>query len=197
MHEETGRPDGIPSERGGTSEAVSPKEPLVTVPFVPDFHFKDQFTCLKSGRVQEFVRSDPQRLVSCNYTKVFVLPNLSDPRRILGFYALSACTVARDHTTTQQQKRIPRGLPVPMVLIGYMGRDDNAPRGLGPALIVDAARRVDRISELGIWGIALHAENEELATKVYLKAGFKRAKQLPGVSGSHLLMFAPLASLLP
>ena len=75
-----------------------------------------------------------------------------------------------------------------------MGRDDNAPKGLGAALIVDAARRVSRITALGIWGLMLDAENDGLVAW-YEKIGFKRARPLKDGPPSKL-MYGPLKSFL-
>jgi len=38
-----------------------------------------------------------------------------------------------------------------MVRIGFMGRDNAAPKGLGAGLIVDAARRVHRNADIAAW----------------------------------------------
>jgi hypothetical protein len=45
-----------------------------------------------------------------------------------------------------------------MMLIGFMGRHDGALKGLGSALIVDAARRVHRNPDLAAWGLMLDSE---------------------------------------
>ena len=198
MHDDAEEADGVLDAGSGAAGATPASQALVTVPLDRRLHRTDQFTCVRSERVQEFFRVDRDHLVQKNYAKVFVISNPVDPGQVWGFYSLSATIVDKNFASTQLQKKIPRGLPVPMALIGYMGRDDQAPKGLGATLLVDAARRISRIADIGIWGIALHAENDDLATKFYLKAGFMRAKQAPG--GDPVprgLMFAPLASLLP
>jgi hypothetical protein len=60
--------------------------------------------------------------VQANYCRVFVLPNPNDPTEIWGFYTLSPSGIARKHATGSDQKRLPGGLPIPLVLIGFMGR---------------------------------------------------------------------------
>jgi hypothetical protein len=71
------------------------------------------------------------------------------------------------------QRRAPGGIPVPMALVGFMGRAAAAPAGFGAVLIHDAALRVSRITDLPCWGLALHPENGPLATW-YEKLGFTR-----------------------
>jgi hypothetical protein len=64
-----------------------------------------------------------------------------------------------------------------MALIGFMGRHEGAPPGLGRGLIIDAARRVLRSEELSGWGLTLEAEAGP-GTKLwdwYLKQGFTAA----------------------
>lgn len=82
-----------------------------------------------------------------------------------------------------------------MARIGYLGRDDNARKGLGAMLVQDAARRASRITDLGIWGLMLDAETEALVAW-YEAAGFKRVR--PPKEGAHpLVMYGPFESFLP
>jgi hypothetical protein len=73
-----------------------------------------------------------------------------------------------------------------------MGRHDEAPKGIGAGLIIDAARRVYRNSDIAAWGLILDAEgqNEQLM-KWYESIGFRRAKKTTGV------LYAPFKSLIP
>jgi len=74
-----------------------------------------------------------------------------------------------------------------------MGRHDDAPRGLGNALLVDAARRVYLNFDIAAWGLMLDSEGGP-GTKLwewYKKQGFTPAKgEKPGV------MYAPLKRLI-
>ena len=126
-----------------------------------------------------FFAKECLELLPANYCRVFVYENPDDPAEIWGFYTLSASQIARAATTGSEQKRIPGGLPVPMVRIGFMGRSDRAPAGLGSALIVDAARRVSRVKDIAVWGLCLDAdggpENAPL-WRWYLRNGFTPAR---------------------
>ncbi len=120
----------------GTSEG-----PLVSVALSAK-HETDKFCCTKSLRVQSFLRSECRQLIEQNYCRVFVIEDPSTAARVLGYYTLSASVIARDNLSNRHQRHAPRGIPVPMVLLGFMGKDDGAPQGMGAALIVEAARRI-------------------------------------------------------
>ncbi len=45
-----------------------------------------------------------------------------------------------------------------MVRIGFMGRDDSAPKTFGAALLVDAARRIHRNPDIAAWGLVLESD---------------------------------------
>jgi hypothetical protein len=132
-------------------------------------------------------------LVPENYCRVFVLPNPDDANEIWGFYTLSPSALVRSRTSTRDQKKIPGGIPVPVILIGFMGRHEGAPKGLGESLIVDAARRVRRNPDIPAWGLVLDSEggpdNEKL-WKWYQDQGFVPAK--PDDRGKSGLLYAPL-----
>jgi hypothetical protein len=85
-----------------------------------------------------------------------------------------------------------------MMLLGYMGRNDAsaAPRGLGEALVVDAARRVYLNADLAAWGLMLDSEGGPDNAKLwawYQSIGFTPAKADPKLG----VMYAPWKKLIP
>jgi len=140
--------------------------------------------------VEAFLRDECSDLVEKNYCRVFVWPDPEDRSRILGYYSLSACLVARAELNNRFQRRAPKGIPVPMALIGYMGKTEGATQGLGPLLIQDAAKRVARITDIGIWGLCLDAENQKLAEWYEEKIGFTPAR------AKALFLYGPLQTFL-
>jgi hypothetical protein len=82
-----------------------------------------------------------------------------------------------------------------MVRIGFMGRDDFAPKGFGSSLIVDAARRVHRNQDIAAWGLVLEAEGGPENPKLwnwYKDQGFKPCR------GAHPhSIYGPLSAFLP
>jgi hypothetical protein len=86
-----------------------------------------------------------------------------------------------------------------MLLLGFMGRSDSAPRTLGTSLIIDAARRVYQNAELAAWGLMLEAEGGP-GTKLwewYKKHGFKQIKVTATSDTPAGVMYAPFKHLLP
>lgn len=174
--------------RGGENAQGASLEALGTVP-LNGTHDIANFCCTKSARVQAFLRDHAHPYVADNYCRVFVWPSNEDPTRLMGYYSLSACLIQRDELNNRFQRKAPKGIPVPMVLVGYMGKADGVPKPFGATLMLDAARRVSRITDLGIWGIALDAENDELV-RWYQSLNFTLART------RSRLMYAPLSALL-
>jgi hypothetical protein len=196
MHADTGV-----AERSDDRSGEAPREdapPLGTVP-LDDSHRTAEFKCTKSARVERFLHADFRDMLKHNYCKVFVWPDKDDPGRILGYYSLSASTVQRSLLSGSIQKKVPGGIPAPVVLLGFMGKTDGVDKGFGRVLIYDAALRAVRIAEhVGVWGMALDAENQGLANW-YEKVGFSRVKKPPGTpeeAEDPLFMYARLDRLL-
>ncbi|HUO11402.1 MAG TPA: hypothetical protein VMU37_01470 [Caulobacteraceae bacterium] len=151
--------------------------------------------CARSERVQGFLREDAARFVEKRYASVFILPDPEDPTRVLGYYSLSPGSVAKADLINRhdRSKYTEKGIPVPIALIGYMGRADYAPQGLGGVLLVDAAIRLETgKGPLKAWGIGLEPENEGLVPW-YAKMGFvmpKNPREKPFMYG-HISDFLP------
>lgn len=77
-----------------------------------------------------------------------------------------------------------------------MGRDDIAPKALGAALLVDAARRIFRNADIAAWGIVLESEGGSENPKLwswYQAQGFRPCRG----TGPLPSMYAPLSAFLP
>lgn len=196
MHDESRFADAG-STAGSSNAAVShQEEPLATVPLA-EHHRSSDFKCSKSQRINDFFAREWPAFAKNNYCRVFVLANPEDPTEIWGYYTLSPSLLLRSHSTGSDQKKVPSGLPIPMVRIGFMGRSDSAPRGLGSALIVDAARRVHRNQDLAAWGLMLDAEGGP-GTKLwewYLQQGFTQADAKNNAQSG--VMYGALKKFLP
>lgn len=146
----------------------------------------------------EFIRSLAPEWVAKNYCRVFVLPNPDAPSAIWGYYTLSPAMLVRSDLSTQHQKRAIPGIPVPLMRIGFMGRDDRSPKGLGAGLVTDAARRVHRNPDVAAWGLILDSERGEEnpgLMRRYTEIGFRSAKS--DAARASGVMYAPLKSLIP
>jgi hypothetical protein len=165
-------------DESGDKPASSPDlSPLGTVALNPD-HDVAGFVCSKSERVQGFMRDDARKFAGIGYSAVWVWPNPDNASEIWGYYTLSASVIERGELINRHEKKVPKGLPVPIALIGFMGRSDTAPKGLGAVLIHDAALRVKRAQDIGTWGIALEPENDKLS-EWYQTLGFGKPKERP------------------
>lgn len=83
---------------------------------------------------------------------------------------------------------------IPLVLIGYMGRNNGTAKGLGAALIVDAERRAYRSLDIPAVGLAVEPEGGRKNSKLrawYEEAGFVPAKTL------DRLMYSPYEAFIP
>jgi hypothetical protein len=196
MHEESrGADRGEPAGSNIVAGPLQQQEPLATVPFSAS-HQTANFVCGKSARIGAFFASDCPHLIQHNYCRVFILANPADPNEIWGFYTISPSLLFRGAATGSDQKRVPKGLPIPMALIGFMGRHDGAPKGLGGALIVDAARRVSRSIDFAAWGLMLDSEGGDANKKLwdwYIAQGLTPAKdaQRPTAMYGALKKFLP------
>ena len=195
MHDEPTPADRSDAGGSGASRGTSEEEELLTERIAPKHRIAD-FRCSRSPRIQGFFLNEYPYFTRTNYTRVFVYAETADPDRILGYYTLSAAAIARRSLAGKYQrpKKTPPGIDPPMVRIGFLGRDDDSTKGLGGALVRDAAIRISKL-DVGAWGIVLDADNEALANAFYLKLGFHFAEgNDPSIP--KLLMYAPLASLL-
>jgi hypothetical protein len=196
MHSDATTANEVDSEGGGANPQPVQQDSLITVPVNPAHRLND-FACTNSERVAGFFAKEMPVLVP-NYCRLFIAPNPADPTHVWGFYTLSAALLMKQNLTGSDEKRVAKnymGYPAPMVRIGFMGRDDSAPKGFGAALIVDAARRVHRNGDIAAWGLVLEseggAENAKL-WKWYEAQGFKACR------GSHPhSMYGSLTAFLP
>jgi hypothetical protein len=152
MHEQPSGADAGAPEGGGSAPLPMDEEPLKTVPLAY-FHRVRDFRCKRSERINSFLVKEAPDWMRQGYCRVFVLPNPADSTEIWAYYSLSAAQMQRAELTGSLQKKIPGGIPVPLMRIGFMGRNDFAPVGIGGGIIEDAARRVYR--EGTGWGLIL------------------------------------------
>ena len=114
---------------------------------------------------------------------------LDDARTIIGFYTLAATAVAVDALPTELTKRLPRYPLVPAVLIGRLAVAlDHQGKGLGRALIFDAAIRTDRLG-IGTFALIVDAKDDR-AVSFYQSSGFEL------IRGETRRLFVPVATAL-
>lgn len=91
--------------------------------------------------------------------------------RVVGYYALASSALASNEATGRFRRNMPD--PVPVVVLARLAIDRHYQRrGLGRALVSDAARRVlSAGGEIGIRGMIVHAISAD-AKAFYLEMGF-------------------------
>lgn len=196
MHSQPAAADTGDLGGGGALAPQTGPEPLRTVPLQLGVHRIGDFRCSRSENVQGFFGKPLQRFLKYGYCKVLVWPDPADPTGIWAYYTLSPDGMCPGELLSKSQlKKIPGSLRVPLMRIGYMGRDDRAPAGLGAELLVDAARRVSRSADTTAWAFVLEPEGgleRPALYNWYLRLGFKAI----AVADSRTL-FCPVDSLLP
>lgn len=103
---------------------------------------------------------------------VFVLVNDAAPRKILGFYTLSAAQVEVEQLSEADRKKLPR-YPVPCFRMGRLARSvDSRGAGLGELLMGCAVDRcLHARSLVGAYALLVDAKDEK-AKAFYEKYGF-------------------------
>jgi GNAT superfamily N-acetyltransferase len=196
MHADTTAADAVHKEGGGVDSLAVQQEALITVP-VEAKHRVDKFSCKNSPRVAGFFAGEAKVLVP-NYCRLFIATPPDDEATVWGYYTLSAALLFKQNLSGGDEKKISKqymGIPAPMVRIGFMGRDDNSPKGFGAALLIDAARRVHRNGDIAAWGLVLESDGGPENKKLwdwYQAQGFKLCR------GAHPhSMYGPLSAFLP
>ncbi len=102
----------------------------------------------------------------------FVAVATTGDTKILGYYALSAASVAFDSIPEDLRKRLPR-YPVPVAHLGRLAVDQSMQgQGLGEDLLIDALARIARVADdIGVHAVEVVAINKA-ARRFYLKYGF-------------------------
>ena len=110
---------------------------------------------------------------------VFVLVNDAAPRKILGFYTLSAAQIEAEQLSEADRKKLPR-YPVPCFRMGRLARSvDSRGAGLGELLMGCAVDRcLHARSLVGAYALLVDAKDEK-AKAFYEKYGFVACVDAP------------------
>jgi ribosomal protein S18 acetylase RimI-like enzyme len=144
---------------GGFSQVV----PLTTT------HVATGFDCGSPAQSEWPVRHALQAQQSGTSRVYVVTDDADERRRVLGYYALAAGSVAPE-TAPQRLAQGAGRYHQPVVILTRLGVDLSCQGlGLGRALVVDALRRVAAASEvIGVRALLIHCENDA-ARDFYLR----------------------------
>ena len=131
---------------------------------------RDAFDCGQAS-LNDFFRKYALQNQKKNISRTFVACDQASSMAA-GYYTISSGSVAFAHLPAERQKGLPK-YPLPVVHMGRLAVANSAQgQGLGAFLLVDALRRVQRISsDLGICGMEVNALDDR-ARAFYLKYGF-------------------------
>ena len=140
-------------------------------------HDREQFDCgllTLNHYLAKIAGQDVKRKAAA----VFVITDICQPTRIVGFYTLSATAIELASLPVDLNKKLPRYPEVPAILIGRLARDSMFP-GVGSLLLADALSRCVRVAkEIAASVIVVDSEGEA-ATRFYEKFGFLSLPKLP------------------
>src|SRR4029077_15360813 len=124
-----------------------------------------------------------RRVASC-----FVLTRADEPAQVLGYYTLSALSLALTDLPSSITKPLPRYPLVPATLMGRLATDSRH-RGqrLGESLLFDACARVLK-SEIATFALAVDAK-DTAAERFYARYRFLK------LSAGNRRMFLPITEI--
>jgi len=97
---------------------------------------------------------------------------------VAAFYTFAATSIPGDDLREEERRRLPRYSIFPAVLIGRLAVDQRfRQRGLGAALIFDAAERAAR-SDAAMFALVVDAK-DEAAAEFYRRNGFRAFSSRP------------------
>lgn len=113
--------------------------------------------------------------------RVFVAVDRDRGDAVVGFYSLSAFTIALDDLPATLAKKLPRYAAIPACLIGRLARAEVARgQGVGELLLMDAITRIlDASESVAVFAIVVDAKNARTAD-FYRSFGFIEFPDNPG-----------------
>ena len=141
--------------------------------FVSEALANHQRAAFRSGhdRIDRSFHQTVSQDVKRSYAACYLLIERSTGK-IVGFYTLSAQSIPLNDVAHELAKKLPRYPSVPVVLIGWMGRDlAFRGTGVGSMLLYDAIQRVVK-APVGVYAICADAIDEN-AVAFYRKHQFQ------------------------
>lgn len=134
-------------------------------------HDRQAFQCGEPA-LDEYLRKYALQQSAKGLSAVFVLVDSAQPRKILGFYTLSATHMGAEQLSTAERKKLPR-YPIPCFRMGRLARSaDSAGTGLGAILIGLAVDRCLKArTHVGAYALLVDAKSEKAKT-FYQHYGF-------------------------
>ena len=174
--------------------ADTPKAYPLVPRFVSEALAKHERADFLSGndRVDLYFRETVSQDVKRKYAACYVLIERSTGK-VAGFYPLSAHSIPLNDVAPELAKKLPRYPSVPVVLIGWMGRDlAFRGAGVGSLLLYDAISRVAK-APVGAYAICADAVADAIDE---LAAAFYRDHQFQPLVSRPQSLFLPMKTAL-
>lgn len=143
----------------------------------------DTFGC-GNPVLDQYIRCYASQAVRRGLARAFVVMPEQEPRRLAGFFTLSAGSIRATTLPETVRRKLP-SYPIPVALLGRLAVDKAFQgQGLGSILLADACLKVVQASAvLAVAGLVVDAKSETAAA-FYEHYGFIA---LPGAPGRMLL----------
>jgi GNAT superfamily N-acetyltransferase len=151
-------------------------------------HQRSEFACGVPVLDQYLARFARQNHES-GIAKTFIAVAPDSPRRVLGYYSISAGAIERQNLPAHAAKRFPN-FPIPVARLARLAVDrEFQGRGLGEDLMMDALKRVLRASgDIGIVAMLIDAKDEK-AKRFYARYEFESLPDQP------LVLWLPMTAI--
>jgi GNAT superfamily N-acetyltransferase len=148
-------------------------------------HDRKSFVCGHAS-LDRYIREQATQDVRRGIASIFVAVAVDQPTRILGYFTLSAESVAPADLPPETARKLPR-LPIPAALIGRLAIDrDFQRRHLGATLLADAVQKAITAAQTVAITVVVVDPIDEAARSFYAAFGFR------GLEGPQRRMFLTL-----
>lgn len=141
-------------------------------------HDRTAFDCGKPP-LNEFLWTKAAKHQAQRVSRTFVLTDSAEPGRILGYYSLSNCQIAREELSEPEAKTLPRH-PIPAVMLARLAVDQcQQGKRYGLWLLMDAIKRSALVGQQsGVYALVVDAKDDE-AKRFYERYGFAAIADRP------------------
>jgi GNAT superfamily N-acetyltransferase len=148
-------------------------------------HDKKSFVCGHAS-LDRYIREQAAQDIRRGVASIFVAVAIDQPVRILGYFTLSAASVAPTDLPLETAKKLPR-VPIPAALIGRLAVDrDFQGRRLGSMLLADAVQKAIAAAQTVAMTVVVVDPIDDTARSFYAAFGFR------GLEGPQRRMFLTL-----
>ena len=134
-------------------------------------HDRKTFDCGEAS-LNQYLNRYAKQDIRRRFYRIFVASPPGEPRLVIGYYSLSAGSLAAADLPDEFRRRLPR-YPVPAALLGRLAVDKSQQgQGLGAILIADALQRIAMAGQvMAVYAVLVDALDES-AAEFYRQFGF-------------------------